>query len=94
LPFIGIRIVGEADRVHECDVFICELDWIGGETMVLVFLKETFELRDVFSHCRSGGFAKSGVVAFGECGCHDGFETVRTLETFPDVDSVIGTEDF
>src|SRR5579859_7974381 len=62
--------------------------------MILMFLKETFELRDVFSHCRSGGFAKSGVVAFGKSGCHDGLETVRILETFPDVDGVIGTGNF
>src|SRR5579859_5913514 len=62
--------------------------------MVLVFFKEAFELRDVFSHCRSGGFAKGSVVAFGESSCHDGLETVRILETFPDVDGVIGTENF
>jgi len=94
LPFIGIRIVGKTDRVHESDVLICGLNWIGGKAMVLMFLKETFELRDVFSHCRSGGIAKSNVVAFGKSGCHDGFQTVRILETFPDFDSVVRTKDF
>src|SRR5579859_8206436 len=62
--------------------------------MILMFLKETFELRDVFSFCRSGGFAKSGVVAFGKSGCYDGLETVRILETFPDVDGIVRTENF
>ena len=62
--------------------------------MVLMFLKETFELRDVFSHCGSCRFAKSGIVAFGESGCHNGFKTVRIFETFPDVHGVVGTENF
>lgn len=44
--------------------FVYGMDWFIGETVILVFLKETFELSNVFSHERIGSFAKSSVIPF------------------------------